>query len=320
MVILRLFGLSSAEELPGLAVYMRQVENRLWSDACKRKLWLPAGEKASVIWIWCHRVLEALEHVQTIHGIDATFDQMISELAPPIHPLDTATRGSIICASLCVLTGLIDPTTLEVPEAILPGNCQFVAKHQEDAAWCRANALDGSIRWAFRVIPEHMFVLINEGTETQYAELNELVARTLDSGYLRDARKVELKLVDTLTEHMVFQNNGTSWVLSIFRYPSLCLAHLRKDVQLELGPYVACALQKTLIDDIEGGDPPPVPTNEVFKEIILSYRLLFSQSERASKLLKQALNEEPDKQDPFLLYCALGTPPRSPSSEQRRLQ
>ncbi|KAK2595620.1 hypothetical protein QQS21_006667 [Conoideocrella luteorostrata] len=144
--------------------------------------------------------------------------------------------------------------------------------------------------------------------------------------------RVKLKWVDTITSHLIFERSTRT--LSLFRFPSFCAMSIKKRENTTIEKLTAKLLPSRYYTDAV---PEP---GAVYREVLLSYRLLFGQSSASRKLLVQALtakemtvrhdqprrmpefqstatNDEPESKpsettDPLLLKCTL--PIKKPGS------
>ncbi|KAK4039377.1 hypothetical protein C8A01DRAFT_47166 [Parachaetomium inaequale] len=125
---------------------------------------------------------------------------------------------------------------------------------------------------------------------------------------LRTIGRVKLKWVDTLTAHLAFDRSTRT--LSLFRYPSFCVANLLRTNDVAVLRRITSKLLSSHYYD----DGSPEEPAAVYREILLSYRLLFGQSSKSRRLFVQLLNRQPaagdeamdaPQRDPFLsVICA----------------
>ncbi|KAK8130628.1 hypothetical protein PG999_003008 [Apiospora kogelbergensis] len=121
------------------------------------------------------------------------------------------------------------------------------------------------------------------------------------------AGHVQIRWVDTLTAHLYF--NRSTRELSVFRYPSICAARIYS-VQnikvlercvIQLNMHLACDESPYLPEHVDVPsitekllphqltDSPDEPAS-IYKEVLLTYRLLFGQSQRSRKCISQLLD------------------------------
>ncbi|KAL4799259.1 hypothetical protein BDV19DRAFT_295066 [Aspergillus venezuelensis] len=131
-----------------------------------------------------------------------------------------------------------------------------------------------------------------------------LYAARLNFSSLTTLGNIEIKWVDTLSEHLSF--NERDRCLSVFRWPSLCAAVITGSEPSGLVAKIASwTLHGQIIHSHGTGSYDPIDYLDIFREILLSYRLLFSTS-RSRKLLQKAtskMEKNGEYVDPFLETC-----------------
>ncbi|KAK8108172.1 uncharacterized protein PG998_010185 [Apiospora kogelbergensis] len=96
------------------------------------------------------------------------------------------------------------------------------------------------------------------------------------------AGHVQIRWVDTLTAHLYF--NRSTRELSVFRYPSICAARIYSVQNIKV---LESITEKLLPHQLT--DSPDEPAS-IYKEVLLTYRLLFGQSQRSRKCISQLLD------------------------------
>ncbi|KAI0545210.1 hypothetical protein F4679DRAFT_562061 [Xylaria curta] len=108
---------------------------------------------------------------------------------------------------------------------------------------------------------------------------------------------VKLKLVDTITDHLHF--NRQARTLALFRFPTFCVMSILRTTKLAVMESILLELLPVRFGYASMQDP-----TSIYREILLSYRLLFGQSSKSRTLMKQYLHQlkrDGDYVDPFLV-------------------
>ena len=112
---------------------------------------------------------------------------------------------------------------------------------------------------------------------------NALSPPEMNAHLFQTLLNVEIRWVDTLAWHLDFDKSSRT--LSIFRYPSLCLAMLQSKGAM----YSFASNDLTLLDPRANFDE----ITDILHETLLSYRLLFGQSKNSRKLFRSQLKSNP---------------------------
>ncbi|KAB5571986.1 hypothetical protein GE09DRAFT_1268365 [Coniochaeta sp. 2T2.1] len=106
---------------------------------------------------------------------------------------------------------------------------------------------------------------------------------SLNYGSLSEVGRVRIRWVDTLTAHLAFDRATRE--LSVYRYPSYCVAKILSQHKVEvlesiverllLSPYLSRSSQEPAL---------------IYREVLLSYRLIFGQSKKSREKLGRILS------------------------------
>lgn len=235
----KLFDLSPGE-LPGLDTFFAYIEQKFASPASNvgESLWpaLQGGPfGVSDIWAWFSR-LAILNRLRSSYGNQTTFGQLLSD-PDLLASSDTAVLyAQAVFASLCVITGVAKPTTPRRPtpnNAPLPLSNFRLAVEYGDDHWGLLTCFNEPVLVQFSMIHDYYTRAVPGYQRFEEDEPAELYKPRLGYDCLAEFGGVKLKFVDCILDHLGFDR--PSRTLSIYRFPSLCLAHLRRARKVHLG-------------------------------------------------------------------------------------
>lgn len=217
-----LFDLSPGD-LPGLDTFFAYIEHKFASPALQGG---PFG--VSDIWAWSSR-LTILNTLRSSHRNQPTFGQLLSDPGLLASSDTGIIYAQAIFASLCVITGVAKPTTPKRPppdNAPLPLNDFRLAVEHGGKKWGLLTRFTEPVLVQFSMIHDY-YTRATPGYQLfEEDEPAELYKPRLGYDCLAKLGGVTLRFVDCIIDHLKFDR--PSRTLSIYRFPSLYLAHLRR--------------------------------------------------------------------------------------------
>ncbi|KAI1130216.1 hypothetical protein F5Y10DRAFT_289677 [Nemania abortiva] len=142
-------------------------------------------------------------------------------------------------------------------------------------------------------------IFYQEESNTPFDEINMLTSSNLHYYTLSKLGGIKLKWVDSICMHL--ELNRRDKTLMLYRYPSICALlsqNRRHGIFLD-------RLFKDYIEEINKKTTKRSPAADFFREVLLTYRLLFGQDKRSWKLCKTEGDITPkacDDNDPLLYH------------------
>ncbi|PWY95534.1 hypothetical protein BO94DRAFT_580724 [Aspergillus sclerotioniger CBS 115572] len=165
------------------------------------------------------------------------------------------------------------------------GCCEYTHMSlQQDMRVCEQDPLSEFLM-GFGVLLPSKNICLNDDQDVLHIfhQQVEVSARTFNAYNLSSITGIRIKWVDTLACHLAF--NASTRELSLFQCPSFCQFCLLTYESLGQGSIHACATTSKLRCQWATEDE----VNQLLREILLSYRLLFGQTKR-SRVLFRSLN------------------------------
>ncbi|KAG9250321.1 uncharacterized protein F5Z01DRAFT_666467 [Emericellopsis atlantica] len=339
--VTQIFGVpvQALSEWPGLSVFSAHLEDQLKELLNDRftvisKILNQSNSMTLIdLWHWVSLVLDSFDSLQvhdTDTSIERTFQEMVRRAGIPAGDVLMQDKKQIIIAMfavLCWCSAAIRP--------ILDDNGYMRADTDASPVTTTAQSIcltaeNSSQLYSTRDLRRplsKMFLSFrgrnmgrdqgepnNGDTPTRpmpgfHSDSDVLHKSSLNYFSLYTIGKVRLKWVDTLTEHLAFDHSTRT--LSLYRYPSHCAINiLRQDDPKVLKNIVARLFYSGYCQGLS--DQPAA----LYREILLSYRILFGRCSKSRTLLLQALalqDTHATAVDPFLLtVCTQSPSPRWP--------
>lgn len=367
-----LFGLPRefALDCPGILLFCHHLEKHLEEllipqyNAIWKVLKAVGSPTIDHCWKWCFEVLEAF---QSLNADDDSIAEACSKLIAKarnnhhdISDEEELCMQRAVFAVLCWTSATLRPLTSHesptLPHSV-EGSAHRPLLRAENTSRVYTiydpNEVQRTLSYFFSSF-QYRDENIEGATECQRGSIihsvnfrsdDRLYESALNYSSLFTIGGVKIKWVDTLTAHLAF--NRRTRTLSIFRFPSFCVANVLRHTDVKplnsiittlLGPSRHCL---DLAE--ESAKELAEESAEIHREVLLSYRLLFGQSSKSRKLLDERLSQyspPPSTQisghghpadqglsgdashtflsaqslDPFLKICALPASQNWPSS------
>ncbi|KAL3952367.1 hypothetical protein ACCO45_012310 [Purpureocillium lilacinum] len=305
-----LFGLPAQHisDWPGIHSFCRYLEGCLQEllDPRFSIIWKIvqkiAPSASSSCWKWCFVVIETFEAMQEEDpSIEKAYQKLLENANWALDEVTPEEKTHIlqaIFAVLCWVTTMLRPILsldsvdmLEIHRNVLPPAPFLVAENSSQIY------ASGDTR---RPISKMFFVYRNAlppaGQDTPAlgstihssivgVATDDLHESRLNYFSLFTIGRVRVKWVDTLTAHLDF--NQSTRTLCIFRFPSLCVTHVLRQREVKV-------LRNIVIKMLASNHPINLAQDQsaLYREVLLSYRLLFGQTPSARRLVAQLLSQQ----------------------------
>ncbi|KAG8163197.1 hypothetical protein KVR01_006494 [Diaporthe batatas] len=320
-----LFDLNDAfiEKWPGTRLFLAHIEKELSSsihrqvDVMRRLLGDSNCDDQAIAWKWCFAVINALEDFEedkvSIGDVLDKVSSVIYARSVEISPEEFDQVHRAIFAVLCLTSMSLKPvatpdtlpTSSSIPSPWVEGSRQTLSKH----------ALKRPIIKIFKTFKPNTEIVQQNTAVTSPPNPSDVIHESIVNCYsLQRIGRVRLEWVDVITNHLKFDPHTRT--LSLFRFPTFCLASVisRKDpaVIMSIAPEI-------LLPQLEhGADDPLYTTSAVHREILLSFRLLFAQSQHSRKLAEKQLRGSRSEADVDPLLFTLCTSPLRPLQRESK--
>ncbi|KAK0747421.1 hypothetical protein B0T21DRAFT_388497 [Apiosordaria backusii] len=333
-----LFGLSSDETSkawPGIQVFCQHLETHFKQLLHPRfaVIWRIIGKEPPLSsadgWRWCAAVLNAFGAVgDDDASMDKAYQQLVRNGLLAGGEIRSREKNQVLLAMfaiLCWLSAALKPI-LDDPseeETVLtnttpfgltaeastrsyisrdlrrPVSKMFYAYRDQTLVtdrWASRDPLEQVDSWNTDPGPSSQ---IGTDTGSKTGTDDVLYVSSLEYFALFTIGRVRLKWVETLSDHLAFDRSKHT--LSVFRYPSFCVANILRKNEVSVIKKITSKLLPSYNEDGTLRDSP-----ELYREVLLSYRLLFGQSPKSRRLVSQVPSRSPGGTtlgdlDPFLL-------------------
>ncbi|KAK7909058.1 hypothetical protein PG985_014936 [Apiospora marii] len=315
--IQKLFGLSDVDiaRWPGLLTFCRNLERNfqqllhpdfdvIWTIINRNH---ESSRRASDCWDWCFAVVEVFrKEPNGDPSLQRAYETLIMEAQMETHGISRKDKKHVLKAMfavLCWVTGCLTPiindemTPATDGEALIPQEPILEAENSFRKLTVKnINRPISKLFYSFRNQTETR-TDHNDGeiTESSLAvdimQEDVLYNSALNFSSLSTVGRVRLTWVDTITSHLHF--NPVTRTLSIFRFPSFCVANILRANRMKTFESITTKLLSVTIP----GDHTR-EADAVHREILLSYRVLFGQSAQSRKLVARHLLQLPTPVSP----------------------
>ncbi|OJJ06682.1 hypothetical protein ASPVEDRAFT_154670 [Aspergillus versicolor CBS 583.65] len=239
-----------------------------------------AGSSTATFWQWVEALNGGIKDIRVGGNAETTYRDIVRHLYPAAsHTTEIGAVSYLIFATICCVTAVGRPT-INPP----PSNN-------------RATALGMQIHGAqFRVPVETSIDSLVSNSFVDSQRLTQADPCRTPGNNAVHPDNLDLSVVDLCKTWSIYLRfDPTAGELSIFAWPSICLATLAGRAENGTG----VALASLLAERLRGSASDPT----IFEEVLLSMRLLFARSKKSRDMFLKRVGQEEQPVDPFWGEC-----------------
>ncbi|KAJ9490273.1 hypothetical protein VN97_g2978 [Penicillium thymicola] len=302
-------GISHVQQWPGMHVVCSHLE-RKFENLLREEfevIWkiLKRQRPSNAVegWHWCLAVLRGTQSLQADESVsmEEIYHHLIKGNSAGFSGFEKDCALLAIFAVLCWASMTIDPDLEFGQTTETTGNDRQLllrAKCGSGSGESHQVSLRQSARRPIKKVFRAIRGTLEDAGDDRATETDIIYESSVNCYSLFTIGRVRVKWVEDLTSHLAFDRQSRT--LSVFCLPTFCVSSILQTQQLK----VLSQVSSELLPSNFYTHSSTHDASSLYREVLLSYRLLFGQSSHsrdiASELLEQA-NKPSGEIDPFLL-------------------